>query len=131
MTRQHVQVSGSPQPSGSYSQATIANGLLYLSGIGPYDPVTRAIVGSTIEQQTAQVIKNIRVVLQAVGLGLGHVITATAYLADLERDWLGFDTTYGQFFTPPYPARTAVGSTLKHILVELAVVATMEDRDDI
>lgn len=121
----HVQASDSPAPSGSYSQAVVANGLLFLAGMGPYDPTTREVVGDTIEAQTAQVIHNIRAVLRAEGCDLKNVVNVTAYLEDLRRDWEGFDTVYGRAFSPPYPARTAVGASLKRMLVELSVVAVL------
>ena len=120
-----VNAAESPVPSGRYSQAVVANGLLFLAGVGPHDPETREIVGSTIEEQTVQTIKNVRAVLRAAGCDLQHVVNTTAYLADLERDWAAFDATYGSFFTPPYPARTTIGASLKRMLLELTVVATL------
>ena len=123
--RRHVQASESPVPSGSYSQAVAANGLLFLDGMGPYDPVTREVVGQTIEEQTVQAVNNVRAVLLAAGCDLQHVVNTTAYLAHLDRDWAGFDAAYGSLFPPPYPARTAVGATLKKMLVELSVVAVL------
>jgi 2-iminobutanoate/2-iminopropanoate deaminase len=123
--RQHVQAEGSPAPSGTYSQAVAAGGLLFLAGVGPHDPVTRDVVGDGIEEQTVQAVNNIRAVLLAAGCDLDHIVNTTAYLADLERDWSAFDAVYGSFFSPPYPARTAVGGTLKGMLVELAVVAML------
>jgi reactive intermediate/imine deaminase len=122
----YVHTSDSPAPSGSYSQARVSNGMLFLAGVGPYDPVTRQVVGTTIVEQTERVLENIRAVLLAAGKDLADVVSTTAYLAQLERDWREFDATYGRFFSPPYPARTAVGAQLKNVLVELAVVAELE-----
>lgn len=122
----HILADGSPIPSGSYSQARIAGSFLYLAGVGPYDPVTREVVGTTIEEQTRRVMENIRAVLRAVDADLGDIVNSTVYLANLERDWAAFDATYGSFFVPPYPARTAVGATLKAMLVEIAVVAALD-----
>lgn len=93
--------------------------------MGPYDPATRAVVGTTIEEQTVQTVRNIRAILLDAGCDLGDVVNSTLYLAELHRDWDAFDATYGSFFTPPYPARAATGATLKGILVEIAVVAAM------
>lgn len=121
----HVHTSDSPAPSGSYSQARVSNGMLFLAGVGPYDPLTRDVVGTTIAEQTEQVLRNIRAVLVAAGRDMGDVVSTTAYLADLERDWAEFDATYGRFFLPPYPARTAVGARLKNVLVEVAAVAEL------
>ncbi|MGA2528360.1 MAG: Rid family hydrolase [Acidimicrobiales bacterium] len=115
----------SPVPSGAYSQGIVAGGLLFVAGVGPYDPVTRAIVGSTVEEQTVQTIENIRAILIGAGLALQDVVNSTVYLSDMSRDWFAFDKTYRQFFSPPFPARTAVGATLKGILVEIAVMAAL------
>jgi 2-iminobutanoate/2-iminopropanoate deaminase len=125
MPLREINVAGSPSPSGRYSQAIAANGLLFVAGIGPYDPDTREIVGVGVEEQTVQVLRNVAVVLQAAGSDLGDVVNCTAFLADVERDWAAFDSTYGAFFCAPYPARTTVGANLKGILVELAVVAVV------
>lgn len=120
-----VSTKESPVPSGHYSQAIIANGFVFVAGVGPYDPLTRAIIGDTIEEQTAQTLANIAATLKVAGCGLGDVINSTVWLAHLERDWAGFDSAFGEFFSPPYPARAAVGAELKRILVEIAVVAAL------
>lgn len=99
--------------------------MLFLAGVGPYDPITRQTVGTTIAEQTVQVLENIRAVLRSAGCDFSDVVNTTAYLANLQRDWGEFDRTYGRFFSPPYPPRTAVGAVLKNILVELAVVAEL------
>lgn len=126
MTNRDVYVSTSPKPSGHYSQAIVANGLLFLAGVGPYDPATRAVVGKSIEDQTGQTLRNVIAVLAARGCELTDVVTCTAYLAKLQRDWAGFDAAYGSFFDSPYPARTTVGARLKgSVLVELSVVAAL------
>src|SRR4029077_16446706 len=98
----YIETRDSPAPSGSYSQARVSNGMLFLAGVGPYHPVTRQVVGTTISEQTVQVVENIRAVLPPAGRDLPDVVYTTAYLAELERDWAEFDATYGRFFSPPY-----------------------------
>jgi 2-iminobutanoate/2-iminopropanoate deaminase len=118
-------VNTSPVPSGAYSQAVVTNGLVFVAGVGPYDPSTRAIVGTTIEEQTVQTIENIRAILLGAGCGLGDIVNSTAYLAELDRDWAAFDATYRRLLTEPFPARATTGAVLKNILVEIAVVAAL------
>lgn len=125
MPLREITVATSPVPSGRYSQAIAANGLVFVAGVGPYDPSTRDIVGDTIEEQTVQVLRNVQAVLQATGSDLVDVVNCIAFLAELERDWSSFDETYGRFFVAPYPARTTVGANLKGILVELTVMASL------
>ncbi|MGA2529791.1 MAG: Rid family hydrolase [Acidimicrobiales bacterium] len=123
MAYDEVITDGAPKPSGAYSQAISAHGFLFVAGIGPYDPSTRLVVGTTIEDQTAQVMRNINEVLRSRELSFGNIVNSTVYLASLNRDFAGFDATYSRFLTPPFPARTTTGAVLKNILVEIAVVA--------
>ncbi len=120
-----ISVTTSPVPSGAYSQAVVANGLVFVAGVGPYDPATRAIVGTTIEEQTVRTVENIRAVLVKAGCDLDDIVNSTVYLAELHRDWPAFDATYRSLLTEPYPARATTGAVLKNILVEIAVVAAL------
>jgi 2-iminobutanoate/2-iminopropanoate deaminase len=122
-----IKVKTSPVPSGAYSQAIVANGLVFVAGVGPYDPQTRAIVGTTVEDQTAKTLENIRAILVEAGCDLGDIVNSTVYLADLQRDWAAFDATYRSVLTEPFPARATTGAVLKNILVEIAVVAALPD----
>lgn len=112
-----------PQPSGSYEQARWTDDLVFLAGVGPYDPVTRDIVGTDILTQTERAMANAGATLAAAGLSFSSVVSCTVFLADLARDWRGFDEVYRRFVTPPYPARAVVGASLKGILVEIVMVA--------
>jgi 4-hydroxy-4-methyl-2-oxoglutarate aldolase len=118
-----ISTTASPVPSGSYSQARFADGLVFLAGVGPYDPVTRAIVGQDVQEQTDRTMANIEAILVAAGLGFGDVVSSTVFLADLAGDWASFDRAYGRWFTGPPPARAAVGAALKNILVEIVMIA--------
>ncbi len=125
MSHRAISVTDAPVASGNYSQAIVAGGLLFVAGNGPYDPATRQIVGETIEEQTDRTMRNIAAILRGAGLDWSHVVSTTAYLEHLQRDWAGFDRIYGTFLTPPYPARATTGAVLKNILVEISVVAVM------
>jgi 2-iminobutanoate/2-iminopropanoate deaminase len=125
MSHSAIAVKDAPVASGNYSQAIRAGGLVFVAGNGPYDPETREVVGETIEEQTDRTMRNIEAILRGAGLDWSHVVNTTAYLEHLKRDWAGFDRVYGNFLTPPYPARATTGATLKNILVEISVVAAM------
>jgi len=118
-----ISVTTSPVASGAYSQAIAANGFVFVAGVGPYDPTTRAIVGTTIEEQTVQTVANIEAILVGAGSGLDKIVNTTVWLADLNHDWVAFDATYRSLLTPPLPARATTGAVLKGILVEIAVIA--------
>jgi 2-iminobutanoate/2-iminopropanoate deaminase len=105
VTRTEIGVKSSPVASGAYSQGVAANKLLFVDEVGPYDPVTRAVVGTTVEEQTIQTMENIRAILLGAGLDLEDVVNSTVYLAELQRDWTAFDKAYGSFLASPFPAR--------------------------
>jgi 2-iminobutanoate/2-iminopropanoate deaminase len=127
MRFERLQVAGAPTPAGPYSHAVAANGFLFTAGFGPNDPTTGQLVGDEIEEQTRQVLRNVGTVLAAAGLGFGDVVKSTVHLADLHRDFEGFNRAYAEFFTQGYPVRTTVGSTLANILVEIDVVAALRE----
>ncbi len=111
-----------PLPAGAYSPATRAGDFVYVSGQVPKNPRTGELVGATVEEQTAQVLANIREVLAAAGASLEQVVSATIYLTN-EQDWGAVNDLWKAAFTAPYPSRTTVGAKLRGILVEISVVA--------
>jgi 2-iminobutanoate/2-iminopropanoate deaminase len=123
MSREIVFTTQAPAPGGAYSQAVVVGSLVFTAGVGPLDPQTKKVVGETIEQQTEQVIRNLEAILQAAGSGLHRLVKATVHLANLSRDFAGFNETYARLIPEPRPVRTTVGSTLSGILVEMDVVA--------
>jgi len=125
MTKLEISTGGAPAPGGAYSQGIAANGFVYTAGMGPHDPASGRVLGETVEEQTAQTLRNLRAVLAVHELDLDDAVKVTVHLANLERDFAGFNRTYESWFTPPYPARTTVGSTLAGILVEIDLVAAL------
>lgn len=126
MSRSGIESSNAPAQAGPYSHGIVAGGFLYTSGFGPQDPATNKVVGETIEEQTAQVMRNVLGVLAERGLDASHLVKVTVHLQHLERDFPGFNETYRTFLVEPYPVRTTVGSTLANILVEIDVVAVCQ-----
>jgi len=112
-----------PPPSGAYSQGIQAGPLIFTAGMGPFDPVTGAVVDGAIEEQTARTLLNLRAVLEEGGSSLKEVVKVTVHLQDVNRDFAGFDGVYRSYFEAPYPVRTTVGSALVGILIEMDVVA--------
>jgi 2-iminobutanoate/2-iminopropanoate deaminase len=99
------------------------NGLLFTAGMGPVDPETNKIVGTSVEEQTHQVMKNLGAILQEAGLDYSDVVKATVHLQELQRDFSAFNQAYQHYFTGQLPVRTTVGSDLNNILVEIDFVA--------
>jgi 2-iminobutanoate/2-iminopropanoate deaminase len=120
-----VYTPAAPLPGGAYSQAIRRGNILYTAGLGPHDPVSRRVVGTTIEEQTRQTLRNLEAVLAAAGASLRDVVKVTVHLQDPERDFAGFDRTYREIMPEPWPARTTVGSRLLGILVEIDMLAVL------
>lgn len=112
---------------GPYSQAIEANGFVFASGQLPIDPSTGKFPEGGIKEQTRQSILNAQAVLKAAGLDLSKVIKTTVYLSDM-ANFGAMNEVYAQFFTEPYPARSAVAvRTLpKEALVEVECIAVKE-----
>ena len=114
-----------PAAIGPYRQSVTANGLIFLSGQIPIDPATGALVAGGIEEQTAQVIKNINAILAASGFGLENVVKTTVLLSDMSL-FAGMNAVYGEAFKNAPPARStfAVKELPRGALVEIECIAS-------
>lgn len=119
-----ISTTSAPAAIGPYAQGNIAGGLLFASGQIPLDPETGEIVGSTIEEQTAQVMKNVAAILEAAGTDFDHVVKTTCFLNDMS-DFAAFNAEYAKSFGEVRPARSAVAveELPKGALVEVEVIA--------
>lgn len=119
-----ISTANAPAAIGPYAQGNIAGGLLFASGQIPLDPETGEIVGSTIEEQTAQVMKNVAAILEAAGTDFNHVVKTTCFLNDM-NDFAAFNAEYAKSFGEVRPARSAVAveKLPKGALVEVEVIA--------
>ena len=125
MTLHRLVLDDAPRPAGPYSHVAVAGNLVFTAGFGPQDPATGQIPDG-INAQTAAVLDNVSRALTRAGSSLQQCVKVTVHLADLD-DFGAFNEVYGRYFTPPYPVRTTVGSTLMGILVEIDVVAVATD----
>lgn len=119
-----ISTTSAPAAIGPYAQGNIAGGLLFASGQIPLDPETGEIVGSTIEEQTAQIMKNVAAILEAAGTDFDHVVKTTCFLNDM-NDFAAFNAEYAKSFGEVRPARSAVAveKLPKGALVEVEVIA--------
>ena len=113
-----------PAAIGPYSQGNIVGGLLFASGQIALDPASGELVGTTIEEQTAQVMKNVGALLAEAGTDFDHVVKTTCFLNDMD-DFAAFNAEYAKSFGDVRPARSAVAveKLPKGALVEVEVVA--------
>jgi len=114
-----------PAAIGPYSQAVIANKMLFASGQIPINPETGNVEAEGIEAQAEQVMKNIGAVLIAGGCGYEDVVKTTCFLADM-ADFAAFNAVYEKYFTQK-PARScvAVKQLPKDVLCEVEVIACL------
>ncbi|MDO5776600.1 MAG: RidA family protein [Eubacteriales bacterium] len=118
-----ISTSNAPAAIGPYSQAKVINGMLYASGQVPLDPKTGAVVGTEINEQTEQVMKNIGAILEAGGTSFEKVVKTTCFIAEM-ADFAAFNAVYEKYFTSK-PARScvAVKQLPKNVLCEVEVIA--------
>ena len=114
-----------PAAVGPYSQAVEINGLVYTSGQIALDPATGELVGTTIEEQAEQVMKNLAAVLEAAGTGPENAVKTLCFLTDM-NDFAAFNAVYARYFTEK-PARSCVGvqSLPKGAVCEVEVIAAV------
>nr|WP_302666572.1 RidA family protein [uncultured Agathobaculum sp.] len=96
-----------PAAVGPYSQAIVANKMIFTSGQIPINPKTGKIEATTIEEQTEQVMQNLHCVLAEGGVAFDRVIKTTCFLADM-NDFAAFNSVYGKYFPENAPARSCV-----------------------
>lgn len=123
-----VSTEKAPAAIGPYSQGVVVNGLLFASGQIALSPETGELVGSTIEEQAEQVMKNVGALLTAAGTDFDHVVKTTCFLEDI-ADFAKFNAVYAKSFGEKLPARSAVGidKLPKGALIEVEVIASVED----
>ena len=119
-----INTSKAPAAIGPYSQAIQVGNLVYTSGQIPINPATGVLVEGGIKEQTRQSLSNVKAILEEAGLTMNHVVKTSVFLADMS-DFADMNAVYAEFFSEPYPARSAVAvKTLsKGALVEIEVVA--------
>ena len=113
-----------PAAIGPYSQAIQVGNLIYTSGQLPIDPATGAFPEGGIKEQTRQSLTNVKAILEEAGVSMSNVVKTTVFMADM-GDFADMNGVYAEFFSEPFPARSAVAvKTLpKGALVEIEVVA--------
>lgn len=119
-----IQTDQAPKAIGPYSQATEANGMLFISGQLPIDPATGAIPDD-VKAQTRQSLGNTKAILEAAGLTLSHIVKATVLLDNID-DFAAMNEVYAEYFESQPPARAAyeVANLPKGALVEIETIAS-------
>lgn len=106
MAREVIATPKAPKAPPTYSQAVRANGLIFVSGTGPFDATSGAVVGLTVQEQCRQCLKNIEAILEAAGSSLAKIVSATVILLD-DEDFAGLNEEWVKWFPSNPPARQA------------------------
>jgi 2-iminobutanoate/2-iminopropanoate deaminase len=110
--------------SPAYSQAVKAGGLIFVAGQGPFDPSSGEVMGTTIQEQTSQCLKNVDAILQAAGSSLERVVSAT-FILDDPNDFSGMNEEWLKWFPKDPPARQGARLPIqfKGMKISIAVIA--------
>lgn len=125
MTRQIVFTSKAATPPPTYSQAVKAGGLVFVSGTAPVDPVTGAINGTTIQEQTRQCLANIQAILEEAGSSLDKLVSATVIMAD-EDEFAGMNEEWVEWFPKDPPARQGAKLPVRMPGLKISIAAVAE-----
>jgi len=119
-----VSTDRAPKAIGPYSQATIADNVVYTAGQIALDPATGEIVAGGVTEQTERVVANLSAILEAAGSSFASVVKTTVYLTDM-NDFKAMNDVYARAFGDHRPARStvAVAALPRGVRVEIDVIA--------
>ena len=121
--RQVIRTERAPAAVGPYSQGIVAGGFLFTAMQIPLDPASGTLVApEDVAAQARRVLENLKAIVEAAGLSLGHVVKVTVYLQDI-ADFAGVNTVYGEYFSQEAPARAAVAVAALHRGARVAMEA--------
>lgn len=124
--KQVISTPNAPAAVGTYSQAIVANGMVFASGQLGLNPATGDFAGEDFKSQAEQSLKNVGAILEAAGTSFDNVVKVSVFMSDM-ANFAALNEVYAQFFKAPYPARSAVAvKTLpKNGLIEIEVMAAL------
>ncbi len=124
MEKQIITTKSAPAPIGPYNQAVVANDTLYISGQICIDPSTGDLKNRDIEDETHQVMQNLRNILSEAGMTFNNVVKTTIFITDMHQ-FSAVNAVYGKFFEDQFPARETVqvSALPKFVNVEISMIA--------
>jgi 2-iminobutanoate/2-iminopropanoate deaminase len=124
MNKTIITTSNAPAPIGPYSQAIQSGNMLFISGQICFDPVTGDLMNKDIQEETHQVMHNLKAILLKAGLDFSNVIKTTIFITDMHR-FGEVNEVYGKYFTGNFPARETVqvSALPKFVNVEISMIA--------
>jgi len=127
MEKKIINTSNAPDPIGPYNQAVMVNNQLYISGQVCIDPITGNLKNKDLQEETHQVMHNLKAILQEAGMSFNNVVKTTIFLTDMNR-FSEVNEIYGKYFYGDFPARETVqvSALPRFVNVEISMIAAGE-----
>lgn len=124
MDRKIIITEDAPAPIGPYNQAVLAGDTLYISGQICIDPKSGELKKRDIQEETHQVMKNLKAILVAAYMGFNHVVKTTIFITDITQ-FSEINEVYGKYFEGDFPARETVqvAALPRAVNIEISMIA--------
>jgi len=124
MSKTIITTSNAPTPIGPYNQAVLTGDTLYISGQICIDPATGNLKNKDIQEETHQVMHNLKAILQQAEMDFSHVVKTTIFITDMHQ-FGAVNEVYGKYFESNFPARETVqvSALPKFVNVEISMIA--------
>jgi 2-iminobutanoate/2-iminopropanoate deaminase len=124
MEKKIINTSEAPAPIGPYNQAVLVSNTLYISGQIPIDPATGNLKNRDVQEETHQVMYNLKVILKEAGMNFSNVVKTTIFITDMGK-FSEINEVYGKYFEGDFPARETVqvSALPKAVNVEISMIA--------
>ena len=124
MEKKIINTQSAPAPIGPYNQAVLVNNTLYISGQVCIDPQTGNLKNRDIQDETHQVMQNLKAILTEAGMSFNNVVKTTIFITDMKQ-FSEVNEVYGKYFTGDFPARETVqvSALPKFVNVEISMIA--------
>jgi 2-iminobutanoate/2-iminopropanoate deaminase len=124
MEKAIIKTNHAPEPIGPYNQAIQAGNMVFISGQICIDPASGTLKNKDIQEETHQVMHNLKAILQAAGMDFNNVAKTTIFITDMNR-FSEINEVYGKYFTKDFPARETVqvSALPKFVNVEISMIA--------
>ena len=124
MNKTIINTPDAPAPIGPYNQAVHSGNTVFISGQICIDPVSGQLKNKDLQEETHQVMHNLRAILSAAGMDFNNVVKTTIFITDMNR-FTEMNEVYGKYFTSDFPARETVqvSALPKFVNVEISMIA--------
>lgn len=127
MSKTIITTNNAPAPIGPYNQAVLTGNMLFISGQICLNPVSGELKNKDIQEETHQVMHNLKNILQQAGMDFGHVVKTTIFITDMHQ-FGAVNEVYGKYFESNFPARETVqvSALPKFVNVEISMIAVKD-----